>query len=495
MPGADENKQLDNRLLTRMLQDFLNEAPEYIDLLNLKLVQLEKDPGDDELINEIFRAVHTIKGSASFVGLDQITQVSKKMESVLGEIRKGHMTVDDVVTKVLWEALDALTALMEKVKAKSGAEIPIAGVLNRLDNLLGNEISGLQSEAEQSEQERVDSQELLTIYMENYNQLSALKHIIYSSIHLSDPESLAVLLSRQIDEKMKPERNAIWLKVDDENVMEVSCDGELIKRDKRRLLEIESSEILKRVMLERLTIWASSRPGVNEMFPDFESPVLIPIKGQQDAVGFMALDPEDATDVEVYQFVGHFAGMILNISELHLKVEEQRRELDEMTGILFKQNSQLSSLYHVQQELTNITDPLQVCRIATEAIVTGLEARRAAAFLIDWNAQELMGTAESGPMDGIVSLRIPLADNEHILEAVNSGRIVSFRDYSEKMNLGPNVLQNWVVICFKGKEVSHGVLVVEIADEEIEDPISILANYTGILLENLDLEKRFMDGQ
>ena len=63
-------------------------------------------------------------------------------------------------------------------------------------------------------------------------------------------------------------------------------------------------------------------------------------------------------------------------------------------------------------------------------------------------------------------------------------------DYPEKLRLGSNLLEKWIVLCFKGRERVQGVLVTEVAEEDINDSISILANYSGILLDNLMLQKK-----
>jgi hypothetical protein len=273
-------------------------------------------------------------------------------------------------------------------------------------------------------------------------------------------------------------------------VVEIAHDGELVQEDKRRVLEIESSEILKRVMHDQLVVWASSFDQVKELLPEFQLPIIFPIKAKPEALGFLVLDPEESAEVEVYQFVSQFAAMILNISKLHRKVDEQRKELDEMTEILFKQNAQLSSLYHVELELMKVTDPVQLCRIVVETVVSEIEAGRAAAFLIDGASQELIGASESGGLQDIDSMRFPIDKKKPIKQSIESGRIITSRDYNENFYLGPNLMENWVVFCLKGREHSHGVLVAEIDDEDISDPISILANYSGILLDNLMLQQK-----
>ena len=173
--------------------------------------------------------------------------------------------------------------------------------------------------------------------------------------------------------------NAVWFVQDDREVVEIARNGKLVKEDNPRVFQIESSDVQKRVILDQLVVWSSSFPQAKDMLPEFQSPVLFPIKAQPEAFGFLVLDPEESAEVEVYQFVGQFAAMILNISKLHRKVDEQRKELDEMTEILFKQNAQLSSLYHVELELMKVTDPVQLCRIVVETVVGEIEAGRAAA--------------------------------------------------------------------------------------------------------------------
>lgn len=493
---SDENQvqDLDDQLLARMLKDFLEEAQELLDQLNLNLIQLEGEPEDEELIDQIFRAVHTLKGSAAFAGLKKISKIARKMEEVFGAVKKGSFKITSSVIEVMYDGLDILTILVEKAAADDGRVVDISLILQKLDGIPGSTVQQLNKESGEQEEESPDSQVLLSIYKESYDQLAALKHLVYSSVHLSDPESLAVLFSKQISERMRPERNAVWLAGDAQKVVELAHDGELVQEDKRRVLEIESSEVLKRVMREQLVVWASSFDQVKELLPEFQLPIIFPIKAKPEAFGFLVLDPEESAEVEVYQFVSQFAAMILNISKLHRKVDEQRKELDEMTEILFKQNAQLSSLYHVELELMKVTDPVQLCRIVVETVVGEIEASKAAAFLIDRTSQELVGASESGGLQDIDSMRFLIDHKKPIKQSIESGRIVTSRDYNENFYLGPNLMENWVVFCLKGREHSHGVLVAEIEDEDISDPISILANYSGILLDNLMLQKKIGNG-
>jgi chemotaxis protein histidine kinase CheA len=431
-----------------------------------------------------------LKGSASFVSLKEVSEISGKMEEVFRDVRKGTFNITAPIIAVMYEGVDVLTTLIDKAAAHDSAEVDVSSILQKLDGISGNTIPEFEEQPNKEKTDSLDFRELLRLYKQSYDQLAVLKHLVYSSVRLSNWESLAVLFSKQIHKRTNAQRNAIWFVEDGQKVVEIARDGKLVKADNRRVLEIESSEVLKQVIREQLVVWSSSSAQVKELWPEFQRPTLFPIKAKPDAIGFLALDPEELAEVEVYQFVGQFAGMIFNISKLHHKVEEQRKELNEMTEILFKQNAQLSSLYHVELDLMKVIDPVDLCRIVVEAVVGELEARKAAAFLIDGSSQELIGASESGGLQGIDSIRFPIVREKPIKKCIESGRVVSYKDYPEKLHLGPNLLENWVVLCLKGRERAQGVLVTEVGDEDIGDSISILANYASILLDNLMLQKK-----
>jgi len=129
---ADNSQDLDAQLLGQMLEDFLEESGEHLDQLNLSLVRLEENPEDEELVNEIFRILHTIKGGASFVGLDNIKEVSHKMEDVFGAIRTGALRVTASIIDTMMEGLEVLNTLREKTTAGDTIEVDISWIVQEL---------------------------------------------------------------------------------------------------------------------------------------------------------------------------------------------------------------------------------------------------------------------------------------------------------------------------------------------------------------------------
>lgn len=95
--------------------EFIAESREHLESLEPKLLQLEKTPGDFELLNSIFRTFHTIKGSASFLDLTQLIEVSHKLENVLDKLRKKKIEVNPEIIDILFKGMDIVKSLIEDI--------------------------------------------------------------------------------------------------------------------------------------------------------------------------------------------------------------------------------------------------------------------------------------------------------------------------------------------------------------------------------------------
>ncbi len=96
-------------------EDFLVEAAEHFDLIEQNFLTLEDSPEDLDLLNAIFRSVHTIKGASGFLGLTKVQALAHIGENVLDDLRKGRMKVTDEVMEILFETADTLKALVADV--------------------------------------------------------------------------------------------------------------------------------------------------------------------------------------------------------------------------------------------------------------------------------------------------------------------------------------------------------------------------------------------
>ncbi len=94
---------------------FVTEASEHLEALNQSLLELEKDPENPDVLTEIFRSAHTLKGMAATLGFDQLSELSHEMENVLDGLRSGDIMVTPAILDLLFSSLDMLGALVKLI--------------------------------------------------------------------------------------------------------------------------------------------------------------------------------------------------------------------------------------------------------------------------------------------------------------------------------------------------------------------------------------------
>ncbi|WP_426417574.1 chemotaxis protein CheA [Aestuariirhabdus sp. LZHN29] len=101
-----------------ILQDFLVEAGEILELLSEQLVDLENQPDDKELLNAIFRGFHTVKGGAGFLSLNPLVECCHIAENVFDILRNGQRSVSPELMDVVLQALDAVNVMFSEVRER-----------------------------------------------------------------------------------------------------------------------------------------------------------------------------------------------------------------------------------------------------------------------------------------------------------------------------------------------------------------------------------------
>ncbi|WP_295518140.1 chemotaxis protein CheA [uncultured Pseudomonas sp.] len=126
--------------MDEILKTFIAESEELLVQMETALLQIEQAPEDMELINAIFRAAHTIKGSAGLFGLDHVVAFTHVAESVLDRIRSGELAFDETLSALFLEVCDHLNGLIARVSSGSEpeADFQAAGValVQRLEHYL-----------------------------------------------------------------------------------------------------------------------------------------------------------------------------------------------------------------------------------------------------------------------------------------------------------------------------------------------------------------------
>ena len=102
------------------LAAFFSETDTHTEVIEQSLIALEKDSANQEVINELFRAAHSLKGNAGLVGLTDIHAIATDMESILSDIRGTGGAVGQQVKDKLFEDLDRIKGLVEKARGGAG---------------------------------------------------------------------------------------------------------------------------------------------------------------------------------------------------------------------------------------------------------------------------------------------------------------------------------------------------------------------------------------
>ncbi len=120
-----------------LLRDFLTETVEGLSMLDQELVKLEKSPNDPELLANIFRTVHTIKGTCGFLGLPRLESVAHSGENLLGKFRDGDIEVTPEAVTLILEAFDVIKMIVSTIEeTEAEPEGDDSGLISRLDAMV-----------------------------------------------------------------------------------------------------------------------------------------------------------------------------------------------------------------------------------------------------------------------------------------------------------------------------------------------------------------------
>ena len=122
--------------MDEIVKDFLIESKENLDRLDQELVKLEADPSSKELLSSIFRTIHTIKGTCSFLGFARLEKLSHAGESLLARLRDGELSLTAEVTSGLLAMVDAIRGMLAAIQeTEQDGNEDYAPLIARLDDL------------------------------------------------------------------------------------------------------------------------------------------------------------------------------------------------------------------------------------------------------------------------------------------------------------------------------------------------------------------------
>jgi two-component system chemotaxis sensor kinase CheA len=111
---------------------FITESQEHLDALNKFLLQLENEPDNLDVITEIFRSAHTLKGMSATMGYDQLTELAHEMENLLEHLRTGDIPVTTSVVDTLFSCFDTLGAIINSIAEDRPEEIDFTALVSEI---------------------------------------------------------------------------------------------------------------------------------------------------------------------------------------------------------------------------------------------------------------------------------------------------------------------------------------------------------------------------
>ncbi|HMN24538.1 MAG TPA: chemotaxis protein CheA [Ignavibacteriaceae bacterium] len=136
MAKSNQNPILIDPDMKEIVESFIIETKEILEKLDADLVEMEKRPDDNELLNSVFRHFHTIKGTSSFLGLDKLTGVTHKGEDILNKLRKLEVSLSASIMDALLLAYDKMKSLLYSIEEFQNEDIDVDDTIKELTDLI-----------------------------------------------------------------------------------------------------------------------------------------------------------------------------------------------------------------------------------------------------------------------------------------------------------------------------------------------------------------------
>ncbi len=183
MSGKEINPMLSDPEMKEIVDSFLVESKEIIDSLDLDLIELEKNPTDDLLLNKVFRSFHTIKGSAGFLNLNKLTKLTHRCEDILNKLRRKEAILNAETMDSILSGYDKMKELLISIETNQSEDVDIDKVIENLQstiNKLENKIPETQTTSDEPKvkRERKQKSKKETTDSENKTEENKLTEVI-----------------------------------------------------------------------------------------------------------------------------------------------------------------------------------------------------------------------------------------------------------------------------------------------------------------------------
>jgi len=193
---------------TDIVFEFVAESLEHLEGIDQQLMEYEQNPQDSGLINGIFRAIHSIKGSSGFLQLNNINKLSHQLENLLDRLRKGEKSVSPEIMDVLFRGCDMLSGLVKEVSCRLDQNMDLAAAsddeqLTVINDTLSRLLEQESMDQAAEEKDSLDTQQPAATHTTEYTITPQLlrEFQVEANEHLEASDQLLVLLSENPDDK------------------------------------------------------------------------------------------------------------------------------------------------------------------------------------------------------------------------------------------------------------------------------------------------------
>lgn len=142
--------------MNQYLNMFMEESKEHLQAINATLLQLEDQPDDLTLVQQVFRSAHTLKGMSASMGFEDLASLTHEMENVLDMVRNGQLRIDGNMMDVIFESVDALEKMVHAIEAGGDGKLDVSSIVLKMNKIVNGELETSERSPSTEEANKLD---------------------------------------------------------------------------------------------------------------------------------------------------------------------------------------------------------------------------------------------------------------------------------------------------------------------------------------------------
>lgn len=134
--------------MNQYLDMFIEESREHLQAINDNLLQLENAPDNIQIVNEIFRSAHTLKGMAATMGFEDMASLTHEAENVLDQIRNHKLQINSEIMDIIFASVDLLEGMVNNISEGGDGSADVSDLVAKLRAIVNGELDQLQTESD-----------------------------------------------------------------------------------------------------------------------------------------------------------------------------------------------------------------------------------------------------------------------------------------------------------------------------------------------------------